>query len=342
MNSTALLAADVGGTKTDIAFGRIVSGGLDIAVRQRYSSADYATFDALLDDFERRLVAAGYGLEGSAACLAIAGPVRGNEAHLTNLPWQISTAPLYARRGVRAACIVNDFEAVGHGLVHLASDELLSLQQAERDPHAPCLAIGAGTGLGVAWITREDGGYRVHPTEAGHLDFAPVDALQDELLSSMRHEFGHVSYERILSGNGLARIFQFLMECGHGVPSSALESALKREEDSASVISALGLEGSDLLAVRALDIFVQVYGAFAGNMALATLPRGGVYVAGGIAPRIASKLQDGQFMNSFLAKGRFRDLLADLPVDVVMNPAVGLYGAFEIASRLGGELATVQ
>lgn len=331
-----LLAADVGGTKTQIAWGRIAGGGLDIAERRIYASADYPTLEFLVDDFAGRLEAAGHSVAEARACFAVAGPVDGDTATLTNLAWRIHAPSLAARYGFTAARVINDFEGVGHGLIHLAPGELLSLQRGDRHAEGARVAVGAGTGLGVALLTHAGGRYRVHPTEAGHADFAPNDALQDELLAWLRRELGHVSYERILSGSGLTRVFRFLMEAGYGMPSTALQQALQSDE-AASVISTLGLQGRDPMAARALDLFVQVYGAFAGNMALGTLSRGGVYIAGGIAPKIADKLTDGRFMAAFLDKGRFRALLETMPVDVVMNPAVGLYGAFEVAHRAAGD-----
>ncbi|MGE5523346.1 MAG: glucokinase [Rhodospirillaceae bacterium] len=333
MTTPYLLAADVGGTKTEIAWGQMLSGRITVIDRRVYLSGDYETIDALIDDFAARLKGSGYAVAGSSACLAVAGPVDADDASLTNLPWRINAPSLASRYGLHAVRIINDFEGVGHGLIHLAPDEMLSLQAGGRHPRGTRVAVGAGTGLGVALLTYGGGHYHVHPTEAGHADFAPNDETQDELLAWLRRQLGHVSYERILSGSGLTRVFQFLMECGYGMPTTALQQALQGD-DAASVVSALGLQGRDPLAARALDIFVQVYGAFAGNMALTTLARGGVYIAGGIAPKIAAKITDGRFMQAFLDKGRFRDLLMGVPVDVVMNPAVGLYGAFEVASRL--------
>jgi glucokinase len=328
-----VLAADVGGTKTEIAWGNVSTGRMEIVERHVYMSGDYATLEALIDDFTARLKGAGHEVMASSACLAVAGPVDGDNASLTNLPWRINAPSLAARYNLHAARIINDFEGVGHGLVHLAPDELLSLQAGERHAQGARVAVGAGTGLGGVVLTYGADRYHVHPTEAGHADFAPNDTLQDELLAWLRSELGHVSYERILSGSGLTRVFRFLMECGYGMPSTALQQAVDGE-DAASVISTLGLQGRDPLAARALDVFVQVYGAFAGNMALAMLARGGVYIAGGIAPKIADKMTDGRFLEAFLNKGRFRDVLAKIPVDVVMNSAVGLYGALEVASRL--------
>lgn len=336
MKRAGLLAADVGGTKTDIALGDCVQGRLHIRYRQRYASAAYADLDGLVEDFLREAAEHGYEARGGHACLAVAGPVQGGRATLTNLPWRIDATVFAPRHGLGGARVVNDFEAVGYGIAHLADSETLVLQSGVVEMDGTRAVIGAGTGLGVAWLTAGPEGYRVHPTEGGHVDFAPADALQDELLARLRHDYGHVSYERLLSGSGLVRIFQFLMESGRGLPTTAFEAALEQEDDAASVISSLALAGRDPLALQALDLFVAIYGAYAGSLALATLPRGGLYVAGGIAPRIAEKLKAGSFMAAFRAKGRFEALLASIPVAVVMNPAVGLYGAFELAARLAG------
>lgn len=327
-----LLGADIGGTKTDIAYGRIENGKLALAFRRTYASQDYETLEAIVDDVATRLDGGRAALKGCCACFAVAGPVAGETASLTNLTWHIDGPSLAVKYGCRAVRIINDFAAIGHGLEHLQPEELLALQAGAPEVRAARVVVGAGTGLGVALLLHDGASYVVQPTEAGHADFAPTDELQDGLLVRLRREFGRVSYERVLSGSGLARIFQFLMESGYGLPSSALEKAL-REDDPASAISHFGLEGRDPLAVRALEAFVRAYGAFAGNMALTVLARGGVYIAGGIAPKIAAKLQDGAFMSAFRDKGRFKALLSTVPVHVVMNPGVGLYGAMEVAHR---------
>ncbi|HEY9447546.1 MAG TPA: glucokinase [Burkholderiales bacterium] len=339
MTPQYLLAADVGGTKTEIAYGYIEQGKLAVLARRVYPSQEYAKLESLIDDFASALKANGHSVPGSAACLAVAGPVMGNSASLTNVHWQIEGAVLAVRYGLCAVRLINDFEAVGYGLAHLSADELLNLQPGQRVTPGTRVAVGAGTGLGVALLTHSRGRYTVHPSEAGHMDFAPADAAQDDLLAWLRRELGHVSYERVLSGSGLVRVFRFLLESGYGLPSTALEEAMQAEEPPGA-ISRFGLEGRDPLAARALDVFVQVYGAYAGNIALAVLAHGGVYIAGGIAPKIAAKLQDGRFIEAFLHKGRFDDLLSTIPVDVVMNPAVGLYGAFEVANQAAADAAT--
>jgi glucokinase len=192
--------------------------------------------------------------------------------------------------------------------------------------------VGAGTGLGVAVLVWTDGAYRVYPSEAGHSDFAPADAVQDALGRFLRQKFGHVSNERVVSGQGLPSILEFLCETDAAEPSAELQQAL-RQRDRARAISGLALSGRDPLAARALDIFASAYGGFAGNMALTTLGHGGVYIAGGIAPKIAAKLEDGGFMRAFRAKGRFQKLMETFPVKVVMNDQVGLHGALSAAGR---------
>jgi glucokinase len=198
------------------------------------------------------------------------------------------------------------------------------------------LVIGAGTGLGVGLLTWQGDGYHAHPSEGGHADFAPMDELQDRLLAHLRRTFGRVSYERIVSGPGLMRIFSFLQDTGAGMPSKAFQDASNKRSDTAELIAEFALAKLDPLAVRALDLFISVYGAFAGNMALATLARGGVYISGGIAPKIAGKLKEGAFMRAFTTKGRFSELLAAIPVHVVMNAQSGLLGALLEAERLAG------
>jgi glucokinase len=189
--------------------------------------------------------------------------------------------------------------------------------------------VGAGTGLGVCVLTWQGDGYAVHASEGGHADFAPVNATQDALLTSLRKAFGRVSYERVVSGPGLLRIFSFLQDSGAGLPSKQLLEAMQRQ-DAAASISEFAINKLDPLAVRALDLFIEVYGAFAGNMALSTLARGGVYIAGGIARQIANKLNDGSFVRAFIDRGRFSDFLRRFPVYVVTDPRIGLKGALRL------------
>lgn len=332
---TYLLAADVGGTKTAIAISA-TGPAAPILAQRVYASRDFSGLEAIVADFLGRAEIAPYRARIGAVCVSAAGPVSGNATTLTNLGWKVDGAALAAAFGWRAVKLVNDFAAAGQGIVRLAAGDLETLQAGRPVERGTRLVIGAGTGLGVGLLTWQDGGYVSHPSEAGHVDFAPLDALQDRLAAHLRLTFGRVSYERVVSGPGLMRIFSFLQESGAGIPSRQMLEASRTRPDTAELIAEFAVARLDPLAVRALDLFIAVYGAFAGNMALTALAHGGVYLAGGIAPKIAAKLKEGIFMRAFTDKGRFSELLATLPVHVVMNPQVGLYGALVEASRMRG------
>lgn len=328
-----LLVADVGGTKTAIALA--TAGPAPAIVEQFvYSSQDFDGLEAVVADFLARPEVARHGGAIGTACFSVAGPVADNASSLTNLGWKVDGAALARSFNLRAVRIINDFTAAGQGIESLSDAELTTLQAGMPVECGNRLVIGAGTGLGVGLLTWKDGGYAVHASEAGHADFAPVDELQDRLLVHLRRAFGRVSYERVVSGPGLMRIFSFLQENGAGIPSKQLQEASKKNTDTAEVIAEFAMSKLDPLAVRALDLFVSVYGAFAGNMALTTLAHGGVYIAGGIAPKIVAKLKDGTFMRAFTSKGRFSGLLESVPVRVVNNPRVGLLGALRVAGGL--------
>jgi glucokinase len=328
-----LLAADVGGTHTTVALAQ--SGrSRSVATQAVYDSQRFEGLKPIIEDFLARPDVAPHRKAVRAACFSVAGPVALNSVTLTNLGWKVRGDALAAELGLPEAKLLNDFAAAGLGIPRLAPEELETLQAGYPVAHGTRLIIGAGTGLGTGILTAHETGYIAHATEAGHADFAPVDELQDRLLVYLRRTFGRVSYERVVSGPGLMRIFSFLQEMGAGVPSKQLQEASRDDPDTSGVIGEFGLSKRDPLAVRALDLFVSAYGAYAGNMALATLPRGGVYLAGGIAPKLAAKLKDGTFIRAFISKGRFSDLLATIPVHVIMNARVGLLGALLEAQRM--------
>jgi len=337
MTGPCLLAADVGGTKATLALGEAGSARR-VLVQRVYACQDHAGLDSIVADFLQRREVAAHRAKIAAACFSVAGPVAGNASTLTNLGWRVDGSTLARDFELSAVRLINDFAAAGQGIAHLADAEMETLQAGEPVEHGTRLIIGAGTGLGVALLTWEEDGYTAHPSEAGHADFAPVDELQDKLLGYLRRTFGRVSYERVVSGPGLMRIFSFLQETGAGIPSRQLLDASKKRQDTAELIAEFGVAKLDPLAVRALDFFIAAYGAFAGNMALAALAEGGVYISGGIAPKIAAKLKEGSFMRAFVHKDRFSELLATMPVRVVMNPQVGLYGALLEAERAGRAL----
>ena len=267
----------------------------------------------------------------SRACFGVAGPVRDGEAHTTNLPWSINARAVGEAIGIPHTSLINDFEAVGHGLLLLQDSDLVTLQPGEPPEHGPIAVIGAGTGLGEGYLVWDRSVYRVHSSEGGHATFAAQGPIEWQLCAYLAERFGHVSYERVLSGPGLVNIYQYLAAAAEAAPAAPMLEEMRRE-DPAAVISRHGLAGSDPLAVSALDLFVSVYGAQAGNLALTILASGGVYLAGGIAPRVVEKLKSGAFLSAFRRKGRLSELLARVPVHVIMNPDVGLLGAAAVAA----------
>ena len=321
------LACDVGGTKTLL---RISAAGEGEPLLQKsYPSADYTGLAEMLDDFLREAGTSSV----AAACFALAGPVSGRRVKLTNLPWEVDADALAARFAIPRISLINDFEAVGHGIAVLQPDDLLTLQPGAPQAQGVRVVVGAGTGLGVAWLSWQDGGYAVHPSEGGHMDFAPADATQYALLQHLQQHHGHVSYERIVSGPGLVAIFEFLRDSGRGSPSAQLIAAMG-EGDAAEALTRFAQQGDEPIAQIALDLFVRVYGAFVGNLALIALPRGGIYVAGGIAAKIAATMQRGDFMRAFHDKGRYTGLIETLPLHIVTNPQIGLLGASLAARRM--------
>jgi len=332
-----VLGADVGGTNTKLGIGHYDGARVTLLCRKIYPSRRYTSLESAVDAFLSEPDVAPWVHQLSGACFAVAGPVEGRIARLTNLSWMISEEALAAHLALKAVCVINDFAAAGLGIAELADSDFLTLQTGAPIAWAPRIVVGAGTGLGVALLLCLDRVYRVHASEAGHGDFAPGDEVQDALVHYLRARFGHVSSERVLSGHGFPSILDFLKDTQGVVPTPELLSAMARG-DAAQAITQCALTKNDPAALRVLDVFAAAYGAFAGNMALAALAHGGVYIAGGIAPKIAVKLQDGAFMRAFTAKGRFQSLLATIPVKIVMNDQVGLYGALAQAGRAASGL----
>ena len=317
---TYILAGDVGGTKTLLS---ISSADERVPLLQKsYQSSAYAGLAEMVDAF---LAEAGIR-DIDAACFALAGPVTDKVVKLTNLPWVVDGDALAARFAIKRVSLINDFEAVGYGVALLQEADLLTLQAGADQAQGVRLVVGAGTGLGVAFLSSQADVYRVLPSEGGHMDFAPADDMQCLLLRYLQHRHGHVSYERIVSGPGLISIFEFMQDTLLATPSPQLLAAMD-EGDAAAAISRFSQLGNEPIARMTVDLFLSVYGAFAGNLALAVLPRGGIYVAGGIAEKMAAQMQGGEFMKAFLSKGRFGGLLATLPLHIVLNPNVGLLGA---------------
>ena len=325
-----ILAGDIGGTKTLLQIS--TANGTGTATQKSCLNAAYSNLADILDEFLRE---AGIS-KISAACFAVAGPVQGRRVTLTNLPWCVDADEIAARFAIERVNLINDFEGTGLGLSALQEDYLLTLQTGQAQANDVRLVVGAGTGLGVGWLTccpgDTDKDYIAHPSEGGHMDFAPCDATQVALLHYLQQRHGHVSYERIVSGAGLVTLLEFLRDSGRAVASAQLIKMMA-EGDPAAAITQAAQHENEPIARMALDLFVAIYGAFVGNLALLMLPRGGIYVAGGIAAKIANHMQQGGFLHAFRDKGRFADLLETFPLHLVTNPNVGLLGARLVAQR---------
>lgn len=317
-----VLCGDIGGTHSRLALARVDGGRVELERVARYRNVEFPDLDTILTEF---LDGAPSGL---ACCLAVAGPTDGQRVGFTNLDWAVDASALAHRFGFSRARLVNDFAAVGWGLDCLDSAALAPLQTSRPVAGAPRVALGAGTGLGVSLCAWQGDHYRPLPSEGGHIGFAPSSPEQDRLLAFLRARHGRASVERILSGPGLVDLYRFCVtDAGHA------ETPLLNAEHPAEAISQAGLAGRDEAATRGLALFSTIYGQTAGDLALAARAEGGVFLAGGIAPKLMAVLRDGSFLAGFRAKGRFSDWMHTVPVHVILDPDVGLKGAALAATR---------
>ncbi|HYB72707.1 MAG TPA: glucokinase [Candidatus Sulfotelmatobacter sp.] len=323
-----ILAGDIGGTKTALALFDEGPGPLAPAREATLPSGEFASLEAAA----RRFLDAGPAVTVTAACFGVAGPVIGGRAVTTNLPWEVEERRLAEAIPAPRVRLLNDLEAAAHGVLLLRPDELETMQAGRSQPGNSVL-IAAGTGLGEAILFWDGRRYSALASEGGHANFAPRNDLEIALLRYLWKEHPHLSYERVLSGPGLFNIYRFLRDGGHAPEEPELRDRMAREDPSA-VISEVGLAGGNPLCEKALDLFASIYGAEAGNLALKAMAVGGVFVGGGIAPRIRGKLADGTFLTAFRDKGRFAELLASIPVHLVLNPRAPLLGAAQVAREL--------
>lgn len=325
-----ILAGDIGGTKALLMLASLRRGRLTPVLERRFDVAAFADFSSVLAHFvsECREVR-GCNAHLSSACFGAAGPVSGHCIQMTNLPWRLDAQSIAAEFGIARVRLVNDFEAAAAGVEALAPGDSVILQRGEPLAQAARVVIGAGTGLGVAYALPQGKRYRIIAGEGGHAGFAPADAEQMRLWQALHARLGRVSVEHVVSGPGLQRIYEFLR--GELPASTELERSLRSGGPAA--ISRQALEHGDALACRALDLFISCYGAVAGDHAIAVTARGGVYVAGGIAPKILARLSAGGFMRAFNAKGAQSGMAAGIPVQVVTTERLGLLGAARIAAR---------
>ena len=326
-----ILAGDIGGTKTNLALFSVQGEKLRIENEHVFQSKPYSGLRPILKEFGEG------GPDIHAACFGIAGPVVDGRVKTTNLPWIVDTEELRRALKIAAVYLLNDLEASAYGIFTLEDDELYTLNEGKPRHLGNKALIAAGTGLGEAMLY--DDGQRFHPiaSEGGHADFAPRDELEIELLRHLIGRFGHVSYERILSGPGLANVYRFLKEARHMDEPPQLAARFAAGEDPGAVISQEALAKEAEICVKALDMFVSIYGAEAGNLALRAESVRGLYVGGGIAPKILDKLKDGTFLRAFVDKGRYGDLLGAVPVQVILNSKAALRGAAYYAAFVAHE-----
>ncbi|QJD31419.1 glucokinase [Methylococcus geothermalis] len=328
-----LLAGDIGATKTVLGLFDCWGDRLVSLSEAIFASAEYASLEAVVADFLQRQ----NGGKPEVACFGVPGPVSGGRCEITNLPWVLSERELAVATGVSEVRLLNDVQAMALGMAYrLGEGDWVDLNaQAARQQPGNIAVIAAGTGLGEAILYWDGERYHAVPTEGGHSDFAPNGPLEEGLLAFLRDRFGgHVSYERILSGSGLANLYDYLRHAGVAPESEALHAALARAPDRAPIIAEWALKRRDALCCAVLDSFAAIYGAEAGNLALKSLALGGVIVGGGIAPKILPVLQSGKFMAGLTAKGRLSSLLGGLRVRVAVHPQPALLGAAHAASAM--------
>jgi glucokinase len=330
-----VLAGDIGGTSTRLCIADCAGGVCRRLRTQRFASARYDGLAAILREYLQQESMPAF----DAVCMAIAGPVRstaaGQTANATNLPWVIESGALAQTFGFPRVRLINDFEAIGYGLPMLGASDVVVLQKGDPVPYGPRALIGAGTGLGQAVLFWQGDQYTVIPTEGGHADFGPVDDLQIDLARYLLRHHGRASYELILSGSGLVRLYAFLRERGTTAESPTVMQAMQ-SGDPAAAITQAALHQEDPLAQQALDLFVRIYGAQAGNLALTAGATGGIDIAGGIAPKIISAFGEN-FLSAFRNKGTMSHHVRAIPVRVITNTKVGLLGAMLVASRMLGD-----
>ena len=323
-----ILAGDVGATKTHLGLYRAGNGGLTRVHDHTYRTQGFPSLEAVLSDFVK-----GHD-QVAAACLGVPGPVSDGVAHPTNIAWEIREPSLSAALNGASTRLINDLAATAYGMLHLEPSQLVELHRGEELHQAANIAvIAAGTGLGEAGLITTPAGWSAVASEGGHCDFAPRGAEQVALLQFFEHEFGHASYERAVSGPGLHNIYRFLLEYSPHPEPEWLKQRMASGDPSA-VLSEVALAGQDPRCVHALELFTDIYGAEAANLALKFFAVGGLYIGGGIAPKILPFLQRGGFMRSFLNKGRLSAVLERMPVRVSLNEDTALLGAAHVAASM--------
>jgi glucokinase len=328
-----LIAGDIGGTKTRLALVSPQDGPRKLLAEQEYHSGEYPGLQPIVEKF---LAAA--GATATDACFDVAGPVIDGRAHLTNLPWDLQETALASALNLKRVSLLNDLRAVAHAVPHLKPEETVAINTGIPEPHAPIGVLAPGTGLGEAFLIWDGEGYVACASEGGHSDFAPTNQVQAELWAFVMDRFHHVAYERVCSGSGLPNVYDFVHSRDPSAEDPAFAAKLHAAADrTPGIVEAAVNDPANRLAAESVRIMIDIWGAEAGNLALKVLATGGVYLAGGMPPRVVSQLQDGGFMRAFTAKGRFAELLGRVPVHVVtVNAALlgaAIYGLEQAAVR---------
>jgi glucokinase len=321
-----ILAGDIGGTKTNLGLFETDGGALRLVAQQSYPSRGHVGLEVIVNKF----------LEDKngrirAACFGVAGPIVDRQVVTPNLPWIVNSEVLARTLGIPEIALINDLEATAHGIPALKADEFFTLNEGITMAGNAAL-VAAGTGMGVASLFWNGARHMPSASEGGHIDFAPRDPMESEMLRYLHKKYSRVSVERIVSGPGLKNVYDFLRDSAFAVESAEV-AARFATEDPSSVISKAALAGECRMCAKALDLFVAIYGAFAGNIALVLKATGGVYIGGGIAPKILEKLKDGTFIGAFVEKGRMASLVATIPVRVILNDKTALLGAARVAAE---------
>lgn len=325
-----ILAGDIGGTKTLLALFQRTDLGWECKQRQLFQSGEYKSFNQILDE----VVESDSSINIQAACIGVAGPVLKGNCDTTNLPWSLKTAEIRTLLKTSRVQLLNDLEATAWGVCNQHEKDIVELNPDAEKSTGNIAVLAAGTGLGEAIICWDGEQYHVMASEGGHTDFAPNSAQEIALLEFLNRKYPeHVSYERLVSGEGLYNIYQFLRVCETGQQNDEIERQIKTN-DPAAIIGQAAISGHDLSCEDALNLFCKIYGAEAGNLALKCLPYGGVYLAGGIAAKILPFLQRGSFLQAFLSKGRYKNILQKMPIRVCLNSDVALSGALNCALKM--------
>jgi glucokinase len=324
MRESLLLAGDIGGTKTNLAIFSSEAGPRSPLQEATYPSAKYPSLEAMAGEFLSQVDA-----KVNRASFGVAGPVVGGRVTTTNLPWMIDELTLQKALNLSSARLLNDLVAVAHAVPFLQPVDLETLSEGQSAPGGAMAVIAPGTGLGEAYLTWDGSRYRAYASEGGHADFAPNNSYEAELFHYLQDRLGHVSYERVCSGRGIPHIYNHLRDSGHVEEPVWLRKQLATADDPTPIIvnAALSEQNPPQICVETVNVFITILGAEAGNLALKVLATGGVYLGGGIPPRILPALKHRRFLEAFRQKGRMSELLSAMPIHVIVNPKAALLGA---------------